>query len=106
LPGKTGVIIEIGDMVTRFIPLGILADEAGDIGLVSAGKFRLGIEEGIEIAGKSFTPAVKIDEAVDILRGKEAILPGIRLCKMIRHGSWVERNVPRAVHHGTHETGG
>ena len=59
--------------------MGILADEAGDVGLLAACQVGRRIEEGIEFGFVGIPTTHQIDMTVDVLRHEETILVGVGL---------------------------
>ena len=64
-------------MVAGFIPVHVLADEAGHVRHVFFFPRRNGREQGVQAFDQLFAGAEEADQAGKIVRGQEGILPGI-----------------------------
>jgi len=76
-PGLTDVVVQVGYVVTRFIPLCILSYQTGDIGLIPPGGFSFCQKKCIQFPGKGLFPSHQLDESLNVLRNVETVLPGI-----------------------------
>ena len=79
LLGSPDAVVQIGHVVARFVPVGVLADQAGDVGLIATRGGGVRSEELVQMGLELLRTAMCGDEAIDILRREQAVLPGIGL---------------------------
>ena len=103
LPRLTGVIVQVRDVVTRFVAMRVLSDEPGDVGLLTPRGTRRDREQRVELRGVTRTPAQRLDVTGDVLRYEEAVLPAVRLGEVEVHLGRVERRLESSVDARPHE---
>ena len=91
--------------MTGLIAVHILADESGDICLIPAGCLGFCREQIIQLPDKRLPAAHEFDEPADVLRRREAVLPGIGFRVVEIYLKRIERGVPAAVVAGAEEFG-
>ena len=74
--GQAGVIVQVGHVVAGLIAMGVHAQQAGHVGKF-LGHLVLGVKTRIELGRESRIAAHGLDQSGDILRHKEAVMPGI-----------------------------
>ena len=99
--GSAGVVVEVDDVVRGLVTVGVLADEAGDVGGDQfAGQRGVGGEQRVEALHEGLAASEQGDEAVDVVRCVPGPLPGCALAVVVAAvigGVRSERLMPLAV---------
>ena len=98
------MVVEPGHVVARLVAVCVLADQPGDVGLVAAGRIRRGLEDRVEPFHETLLPAHRLDQAVDVVRHEEAVLPGVGLGEVVVDAVGIEGREPALVSARAHET--
>ena len=98
LVGAMHVVVQVGDVVARLVAMRVLANKAGDVGLLPAGSGGRSAEQSVELGFQSLCPSMQGDQAFDILGRVEGVLPGIRFGKVEIDLGRIEGLDPLLVH--------
>ncbi len=104
LPRLARERVQIRDVVAWLVAVRVLADHAGDVGLLVPGNLALGAEQRVELRRKRALPTEKIHQTVHVLRRKKRILPGICLCVVKVDLGGIEWREPRSLEPAPHES--
>src|SRR5690606_41823922 len=74
ISGLVRVIVKIDDVVRRFVAVRVLADQAGQVGLFAARKFRVRREQFIELCNELFASAHRSEEHTSELQSRENLV--------------------------------
>ena len=92
-------------MVAGLVAVRILADQTGNVGLRAAGRLLGSGKQGIQPRFEGLSTAKGLDQAGDILRHEEAVLPGIGLRIVVVDLARIEGGEPASVKPGAHKEG-
>src|SRR5688572_32357697 len=84
-------------MVRRLVAVRVLSHQSGDVRLLAPGKLRRSCEQFVETFDVLAGSAHQVQHALNVVRNKERVLPGIALREMESHFLWRERLYETAV---------
>ena len=106
LPRLASVIVEVGDMMARLVAVGVLPDEAGDVGLSTPSRLLWCGEQAVELGHIGLIATQCGYMAVHILWHEETVLPAVGFREMVVDLAGIERREPAPVGTRAHETRG
>src|ERR1044072_6667525 len=106
LPRLAHVIVKIGHVMTRLVPMRVLPDQARDVYLFATSRLALCCEQLIELARKLRAPTHQRDEPANVLWCEERLLPSVRFSECKRNLARIERLNPASITARAHKAGG
>ena len=82
--------IQVSHVVAGLIPMCILANQAGDVGLIAPGCFAARCEHGVQLGCISGSTAEELNMAIDVVRNKEVVLPSVGFGVIEVHLPWIK----------------
>src|SRR6185436_8796219 len=103
-PRLAHVVIKIGHVMTRFVPMSVLTNQSRDVDLLATGGATVSRKQLIQFLSKLPASTHQCNETADILRCEERVLPRICFRKCKRNLTRIERLEPIPVAARAHKS--